>query len=57
MGQFRDPAIVRQSLDLLLTGPFDIREVLGLLFGPLQNPATREIPYEFVKQHFDELVR
>ena len=56
MGDFQDPGVVRRSLDLLLTDEFDIREKLHFLFGPTDYPATRRIPFEFVKEHYSELI-
>ena len=29
---------------------------MPLLWGPMGNPETRRLPFEFVKAHFDELV-
>jgi alanyl aminopeptidase len=56
LGLFRDPALVRRALALTLSPAFDPRETMGLLFSPLEYEATRALPLEFVKQHFDELV-
>lgn len=58
LGSFRDPAIATQGLNLLLTEGFDAREAFyPLLFGPLGNPTTRSLPFEFVKQHGDALAK
>ena len=55
MGQFRDPAIVKNNFDLIGSGQIDPRESFGLLFGGLEHPETRELPYKFVTEHYDEL--
>ena len=58
LGSFRDPAIARDAMALLLTNEFDIRESFyALLFGPLAYPETRSLPFEFVKAHLDELLK
>lgn len=53
---FRDPEIVKANYDLFLAGELDARESFGLLFGPLGDPKTREIPFQFVKQNYDRIV-
>ena len=35
----------------------DARETLGLLFGPLGNPQTRNMPFEFVQSNYDALIQ
>ena len=58
LGSFRNPDLARASLDLLLSNDFDLRESFyPLLFGPLSYADTREIPFEFVKQHLDALLK
>ncbi len=58
LGEFRDPAIAKDAMALLLTNDFDAREAFfPLLFGPLQYPATRDLPLQFVKAHIDELLK
>ena len=57
LGSFRDPAIANDAMALLLTGRLDAREAFyPLLFGPLQYPETRPLPFQFVQQHLDELI-
>jgi len=56
LGSFRSPELVRRNLDLLLGGRVDAREALGpLLFGALDEPAGRQLAYDFMKAHWDEL--
>ncbi len=58
LGSFRSPELARASLDLLLSKDFDPRESFyPLLFGPLSYVDTRDLPFEFVKQHLDALLK
>ena len=58
LGSFRNPELARASLDLLLSNEVDIREAFyPLLFGPISFLDTRDIPFEFVKQHLDALLK
>ncbi len=56
MASFRDPAIVKANFKLLTSGEIDSREGMGLLIGPIGDPATRDIPFELVRANYDELV-
>jgi alanyl aminopeptidase len=56
LANFRDPALVKQRLGLLLTGEFDFREVMGsFLSSP--SPETRRMPFEFVRDNLDALLK
>jgi cytosol alanyl aminopeptidase len=55
LASFRDPAIVKQRIAIILTDEFDLREVLG--FGFATGPETRRVPFEFVKQNLDALLK
>jgi alanyl aminopeptidase len=58
LGSFRSPELARTALDLLLSKDFDLRESFyPLLFGPLSWVDTRDVPFEFVKQHLDALLK
>ena len=58
LGGFRNPELAKTGMALLLTKEFDAREgFFSLLFGPLSYPETRELPFQFVQQHIDELVK
>ncbi len=58
LGSFRNPELARAALDLLLSKDFDPRESFyPLLFGPLAYADTRDVPFEFVKQHLDALLK
>ncbi len=56
MGMFPDPVIVKTNFELLLKGGVDPREAVGLMFGPLHNPRTRGVPFELVRDNYDQLV-
>ncbi len=55
LGSFRDPELVKANFQMLLNGEVDPRESLGLLFGPLGDPATRSLPFELVRDNYDAL--
>ena len=58
LGSFRSPELARAALDLLLSKDFDPRESFyPLLFGPLSYVDTRDVPFEFVQQHLDALLK
>ena len=50
---FRDPAITRARLDLILAKGIDPRELQYTLFN--SSPEAREVVWEFVKQNFDAI--
>jgi len=54
MGSFRDPAIVRAALEIILTGEHDPRDSSELLF---QDPRMHGVVFAFVKEHFDALLQ
>ena len=56
LANFRNPALVKQRLDLLLTGEFDFREVMVSFLGS-PSPATRRMPFEFVRDNLDALLK
>jgi len=57
LGSFRNPEVAKASLDLLLSKDFDARESFyPLLFGPLAYAETRDLPFEFVKRHLNQLL-
>ncbi|WP_375768755.1 M1 family metallopeptidase [Archangium gephyra] len=52
---FRDPALVRENLKLLLEPSVDLREAGDLLFGAAWDVRSRDEAYAFVKEHYDVL--
>lgn len=56
MGSFRDPAITKTALPLLLSSEFDNRQSIGILFAASGSPETRDLAFDFVKQNWDTLI-
>ena len=52
---FREPALVRENLKLLLEPAVDLREAGDLLFGAAWDVRSRDEAYAFVKAHYDVL--
>lgn len=58
MASFRNPQISREALALLLTDEFDPRQSFyALLFGPLGYRETEKLPFEFLEQNIDALIK
>ena len=57
LGKFRDPEITRASLDLLIHSDLDMRETANLLFSPLGQRKTERMPFDFVKEHYEEILK
>ncbi|MCC6808980.1 MAG: M1 family metallopeptidase [Deltaproteobacteria bacterium] len=57
VASFRDPAIVKSTLPILLTDAFEVREAMSLLWGPTGSPETRPIVWDWVQGNFDALVK
>jgi alanyl aminopeptidase len=53
---FRDPAAIQSGLTALVAGDVPFIEGAGMLFSGQGEAATRMIPLEFLKAHFDEVV-
>jgi alanyl aminopeptidase len=56
LGEFRDPDKVRAALELVLSDEFDPRDSMVIIWRASRQTETRTLAYDFVKQHFDELV-
>jgi cytosol alanyl aminopeptidase len=57
LGNFRDKQIAQSAMNLVLQPDMDARETLSVLLGPLSNRETERLPFEFVRSHYDELVK
>ncbi|WP_164009458.1 M1 family metallopeptidase [Pyxidicoccus trucidator] len=57
LGTFKDPALSRASLDLLLAPEVDAREALPILFGQLAEPPTRAGAFAFLREHFESMLQ
>ena len=44
-------------MDMVIHSEIDVRESLSLLVGPLGQPETEKLPFEFVKANYDELLK
>ncbi|QSQ23529.1 M1 family metallopeptidase [Pyxidicoccus parkwayensis] len=55
LGAFRDPALSRASLELMLAPDVDAREALPILFNQLSEPPTRVGAFGFLREHFEPL--
>jgi alanyl aminopeptidase len=53
MADFRDPAIVKEALGIVLGDEHDVRDTTGLLF---EDVRMQDVTFGFVKQRFDALV-
>jgi alanyl aminopeptidase len=53
LGSFRDPQIAREAMDLMLKPDMDLRESGSILFGPMNTPSLRRLPFDFVKANYD----
>ena len=56
MGLFPDPDIDRIAMPIVLTGEFDSRQSVNILFGAAQSPKPRDLAYDFLKQNWDALI-
>lgn len=52
---FRDPALVKRTLEFSMTNEVRSQDLTGMLFNELGNPAAREQALQFIEQHFDEI--
>ncbi len=55
LASFRDPTAVTENMTAFLAGDFDMRESGGLINQALADPTSRQLVYDFVKQHFEEI--
>jgi alanyl aminopeptidase len=56
MGTFRDPSIARTAMQIALSDEFPAREAIVLVYGATHWEPTRAPAYDFVREHFGELV-
>jgi alanyl aminopeptidase len=54
---FRDRAAIELGMREVVSGGVKLVDGLPLLFGGQASPATRKMAFEFVKAHFDEIVK
>jgi cytosol alanyl aminopeptidase len=56
MSSFRDPAAIEAGMKAVFDGQVPFLEGASLLFAGQGQAATRKLPLEFLKAHFDEIV-
>lgn len=56
MALARDPKIAEETLKLALSDEFDRRESIALVFSVAEERNNRQLAWDFVKQHYDELI-
>jgi alanyl aminopeptidase len=56
MSGFRDPSIVQENFKIALSDQFDPRESLSLVYGAGGDPRTRQMAWDFVKQHYEDIL-
>jgi cytosol alanyl aminopeptidase len=57
LASFRDPAAVEAGMQEVLTGRVRLADGFPLLFGGQGAAATRKLAFEFLKAHFDEIMK
>jgi alanyl aminopeptidase len=56
MSAFRDRAAIEAGMNALIDGDIPFIEGQALLFGGQGEEATRKLPFEFLKSHWDQVV-
>ena len=56
LGVFRDPALVKEALALVLGTEFDPRDTSNILASALFTPSVRDQSWAFYQEHFDTLL-
>src|SRR2546422_458028 len=55
---FRGPAVIEAGMQEVLSGRLKLAETFPLMLFPGKNsPATRKLPFEFVKKHLDQIMQ
>lgn len=56
LASFRDPAAIEAGYNAVLSGEVPFIQGAQLLFAGQGQEATRKMPFEFLKAHYDEIV-
>ena len=56
MQRFRDPAAITAGFEAVLDGDVPFIEGAGLLFGGQMSADTRDMSFDFLKAHYDEIL-
>jgi alanyl aminopeptidase len=57
LASFRDPAAIQAGMNATLSGKVPFIEGLRLLFAGQESASTRNMAFDFMKAHFDEISR
>jgi aminopeptidase N len=57
LSAFRDPALVKRTLEMSLSAEVRSQDLPRVLFGVFANPAGRDLALEFFKANYDEIHR
>ncbi len=57
LGAFRDPALLRRTLDLVLTDEVRSQDMAGVLSSVIGNPAGGDLGWRFVKENWDAIAK
>ena len=55
MQSFRDPAAIEAGMNAVLSGQISFMDGIALLFSGQGQASTRDLPFDFMKAHFDEI--
>ena len=53
--QFPSPELARRTLESTLSPDVKAQDVGGIIAGELQNPKTRELTWQFLQTHYEDL--
>ena len=56
MQSFRDPAAIKAGMNAVISGQIPMIQGFALLFAGQGSQATRKMPFEFLKEHYDQIV-
>lgn len=56
LGDFQQPDLVERTLAMVFNGTFDMRMSIRVIAGVSQNPVLAKMAYQYVKQHYDQIV-
>ncbi len=56
LGDFQDPNLVKRSLAMAFDGTFDMRMSIRMFAGAADDPKVAELPYQYIKEHYDDVV-
>lgn len=57
IGAFKNPAIAKAALQLVAGSEFDPRESMTIVWEQTGEASTRQLAWDFLKAHFDDLVK